>query len=195
MFAGHDTVSSATTFALYLIGRHPEVQHKLHEELNQVFGSDRDRPVTPDDIQRLEYLSCVVKESLRLLPSAPLLGREIEEDVNMCGTTIPKGTTVFIGIFWLHRDPKQFPDPEKFDPDRFLSHNMKGRHNFAFIPFSAGHRNCIGQKFALMEEKVILATILRKLNVTSLQSISELGLTYELVLRSTEGIKVKLSIR
>lgn len=195
MFAGHDTVSSSTTFALYLLGRHPEVQRKVQKELDTVFGNDRERSVSVEDITKLEYLHCVVKESLRLLPPAPVIPRELDEDVNACGVTIPKGTTVFLGQFWLHRDPKQFPNPEKFDPDRFLPGNSEARHKFAFLPFGAGHRNCIGQKFALMEEKVILATVLRKLNVTSLQTMDEIGLTFELVLRTRDSIKVSLNFR
>ncbi|KAJ8027006.1 Cytochrome P450 4c3 [Holothuria leucospilota] len=144
MFEGHDTVSTSLTMALYLIGRHPKVQEKIQEELHRVFGNDRDRYMTSEDLQQLEYLSCVMKESQRLLTTVPAIGRDLEEDTRIGGIDVPKGTHVTLGLYLLHRDPNQFPEPEKFDPDRFLPSNSEGRHNFAFIPFSAGHRNCIG---------------------------------------------------
>ncbi|PIK54573.1 putative cytochrome P450 4V2, partial [Apostichopus japonicus] len=176
MFEGHDTTASGTSWTLFLLGHHPEIQKKVQEELDNVFDNDRDRPVTNDDIQNLTYLNCVVKEALR-------------------GNFVPKDTITVIGIYWLHRDPKQFPDPEKFDPDRFLPENIKGRHPFAYVPFSAGPRNCIGQKFALMEEKVILASLLRKLSFKSCQSVEEVSPIGELILRPYKGIEMEISLR
>ncbi|KAJ8024253.1 Cytochrome P450 4V2 [Holothuria leucospilota] len=190
MFAGHDTVSASIAFAMYFIGRHPAVQRKIQEELDLVFGNDRDRMVTKEDLQKLDYLSCVMKESQRMMTAVPILARQLETDMNVCGTTIPKGTSFFIATHWLHRDPKQFPNPEIFDPDRFLLSNSKGRHNFAFLPFSAGHRNCLGQKFAIMEQKVILSTLLRKVELMSTQEIKDMVLFAGPVLRSVEGIKM-----
>ncbi|PIK55163.1 putative cytochrome P450, partial [Apostichopus japonicus] len=111
------------------------------------------------------------------------------------GTILPKGTPVWMGYYWLHRDPKHFPDPEKFDPDRFLPENSKNRPHFSFLPFSAGHRNCIGQKFAIMEQKCIMATVLRQVKMTSTQTRDELGLVGELVLRASKGIYIKISHR
>ncbi|KAJ8027652.1 Cytochrome P450 4V2 [Holothuria leucospilota] len=195
MFEGHDTVSSSTTIAMYLIGKHPEIQRKLQEELDEVFGNDRDRPVTMEDLKKLDYLSCVMKEGQRLLTTVPYIGRELVNDISVCGTVIPKDTAVFLGLYWLHRDTHHFTDPEKFDPDRFLPANSKELHHFAYVPFSAGHRNCIGQKFAIMEQKVIMATVLRKISLTSLQTIEELKLANELVLRPTNGVYVKLTLR
>ncbi|KAJ8022477.1 Cytochrome P450 4V2 [Holothuria leucospilota] len=195
MFEGHDTTASGISWTLYMIGHHPEVQKRIHEELDSVFGSDADRPVTNDDIQNLTYLSCVLKEALRLYPPVPMIARQLEEDTVLSGNFVPKNTITVIGIYWLHRDPQQFPDPEKFDPDRFLPENSKGRHPFAYVPFSAGPRNCIGQKFALMEEKVILATLLRKLKFKSLQSPEEVSPIGELILRPYKGINMEISPR
>ncbi|KAJ8024254.1 Cytochrome P450 4V2 [Holothuria leucospilota] len=195
MFEGHDTVSSSIAFAMYFIGRHPTVQHKIQDELHLVFGNDRDRTVTKEDLQKLEYLSCVMKESQRMLTTVPMIGRQLETDMNACGTTIPKGTIFFIASYWLHRDSKQFSNPDTFDPDRFLPTNSEGRHNFAFVPFSAGHRNCIGQKFASMEQKVILATLLRKVELTSTQDVTEMLLFQAPVLRSAKGIKMVVTPR
>ncbi|KAJ8024059.1 Cytochrome P450 4V2 [Holothuria leucospilota] len=195
MFEGHDTVSTSLIMAMYLIGRHPKVQKKIQEELERVFGNDRERFLTSDDLQQLEYLSCVMKESQRLLPPVPFVGRDLEEDTRIGGIDVPKGTNISLAFFMLHRDPKQFPKPEKFDPDRFLPANSEGRHNFAYLPFSAGHRNCIGQKFAAMEQKVILATLLRKVEIRSLQKLDEMQFAGELVLRSIDGVHVKIARR
>ena len=109
--------------------------------------------------------------------------------------TIPKGTDCNIYTFAVHRDERFYPDAEKFDPDRFLPANSKNRPPHAFIPFSAGRRNCIGQRFAMMEEKIILATLLRRFNIKSLRTTEELECLQELITKPSNGIPVKLSIR
>lgn len=188
MFEGHDTTAAAISWVLFMLGHHPEVQEKVHKELDQVFGNDRDRYVTSEDIQKLQYLGCVIKETLRMYPSVPLIGRQLEEDTIMSGHMVPKGTLVIIGIFFLHRSLDFYPEPDVFNPDNFLPENVEGRHPFVYIPFSAGPRNCIGQKFAMMEEKVILATLLRKLKFHSLQPIEDVNPIGNLILRPSDGI-------
>lgn len=195
MFEGHDTTAAAVSWVLFMLGLHPKVQAKVHKELDEVFGDDRERNVTNDDIQKLQYLSCVIKETLRCFPSVPLIGRQLEESLTLSGHSVPKGTLVVIGLFMVHRDPDHYPDPDIFNPDNFLPENVEKRHPFAFIPFSAGQRNCIGQKFALMEEKVILATLLRKLKFRSLQSIDTVTPTGEIILRPHNGIKMEITLR
>ncbi|NWI96821.1 CP4V2 protein, partial [Pitta sordida] len=194
MFEGHDTTAAAMNWVLYLLGHHPEVQKKVHRELDEVFDNT-ERPVTTEDLKNLRYLECVVKEALRLFPSVPMFARTLREDCRIAGYQIPKGTNVLVLTYSLHRDPEIFPDPEEFRPERFLPENSKGRHPYAYVPFSAGPRNCIGQRFAQMEEKTLLALILRRFWVDSCQKPEELGLAGELILRPNNGIWIKLKRR
>ncbi|XP_046450540.1 cytochrome P450 4C1-like [Daphnia pulex] len=160
--AGYDSSSVAITWFLYLIAKHPEHQKLVTDELDLIFG-DSDRPVTAQDLTRLKYLECCIKETLRLYPSLPLMARYLTEEVQVGDYTLPKGLTVLINIYMTHRNPEVYPDPDAFKPERFLPENCIGRHPYAFIPFSAGPRNCIGQKFAMLEIKISLANILRRL--------------------------------
>nr|XP_042895147.1 cytochrome P450 4c3 [Parasteatoda tepidariorum] len=195
MFAGHDTTAVGMSWALYLIGQDPKVQRKCQEELEEIFGDDYDRPFTIEDVKNLKYIECVLKESQRLYPSLPYIGREISHDVTVNGYSIPTGTNCMIFTYMLHRDEEIFPNPEVFDPDRFLPENSVGRHPFAYVPFSAGPRNCIGQRFAMMEEKVVLAHVLMNYEVKSLVPRDQLQLTAEMVLRSHNGIIVQITPR
>ncbi|NXU83422.1 CP4V2 protein, partial [Xiphorhynchus elegans] len=194
MFEGHDTTAAAMNWVLYLLGRHPEIQKKVHRELDEVFDNT-ERPVTTDDLKQLRYLECVVKEALRLFPSVPMFARTLREDCCISGYQIPKGANVLVLTYALHRDPEIFPDPEEFRPERFFPENSKGRHPYAYVPFSAGPRNCIGQRFAQMEEKTLLALILRRFWVESCHKPEELGISGELILRPNNGIWIKLKRR
>ncbi|XP_030835606.1 cytochrome P450 4V2-like [Strongylocentrotus purpuratus] len=195
MFEGHDTTAAAAGWAILLIGHHPDVQARLHMEIDEVFG-DSMRPVTSDDLSRLQYLTCVVKETLRLIPSVPSIFRKLDEDIMLDGKVVPKETLVALSIYGLHQDPDEFPNPERFDPDRFLPVNAEERHPYAYVPFSAGPRNCIGQKFAMMEDKIILASILRRFSIKSIQTIDEAKPAGQLILRPAEGnMLVNLSRR
>ncbi|GIZ01901.1 cytochrome P450 4c3 [Caerostris extrusa] len=156
------------SWALYLIGLHKDVQEKIHEELDRIFGDDVERPVSTEDLKDMHYLDIVLKESLRIKPSVPIIARQINEETVICGYRIPKGASCLVYIHDLHRDESVFPNPEKFDPDRFLPKNSVNRHPYAYIPFSAGPRNCIGQRFAIMEEKIVISTILRNFTIESL---------------------------
>ena len=195
MFEGHDTTAAAMTWATYLIGRHPGVQRRLHEELDAIFGDDKTRPVTMDDIKKFEYLERVIKESLRIFPAVPFMSRIISEDCEIDGHTIPKDAEVTVLIYAIHHNPEVWHDPETFDPERFTTENSAGRHPFAFIPFSAGPRNCIGQRFALLEEKVILSQLLRNFTITSYDEQQDLRMVGDLVLRPAKPLNITLKER
>ncbi|XP_013913094.1 PREDICTED: cytochrome P450 4V2 [Thamnophis sirtalis] len=143
MFEGHDTTAAALSWAIYLLARHPEIQRKVHNELDEVFG-DSDHHITMEDLKKLRYLECVIKEALRLFPSVPFFARILNQECYIRGYKIPKGTDVIIVPYALHRDPDNFPEPQEFKPERFFPENSAERHPYAYIPFSAGLRNCIG---------------------------------------------------
>lgn len=159
--AGYETTATAISWVLYILGRHPDIQEELFAEIQTVFN-DSTRRGTTQDLNQLELLDRVIKETLRLYPPVPFFGRQLSEDVQLDDQyRIPKGTNIEVPITLLHRDPRYFPDPERFDPNRFLPENVRGRHPLAYIPFSAGSRNCIGQKFAIYEMKTFLYTLIR----------------------------------
>ncbi|CAN7993828.1 unnamed protein product [Ixodes hexagonus] len=151
--AGFDTTASAAAFCLYLLGNHSDVQEKLHEELDRVFAHDVDRPVTLDDLRDLQYLDCVIKETLRLYPSVPIVARNIEEDMKIGNIIlffmfpgeqlIPRGTIVVALLYFIQRHPNFYEKPNSFLPERFQENN--GRHPYAYAPFFGGPRNCIGK--------------------------------------------------
>ncbi|KAI7815710.1 cytochrome p450 [Rhyzopertha dominica] len=192
MFEGHDTTATSLCFTLYLLAGHADIQEKAYEELNGIFGDD-DRDCTHQDLQNMQYLELVIKESLRLYPSVPSFAREVVEDVDYYGRMIPKGTTVHIFAYAIHRDPSIYPEPEKFDPERFR--NIKDKSPYAYIPFSAGPRNCIGQKFAMLELKSTLCKLLRRYKFRPAVPEHKLVLSPDTILRSRSGVRVKIEER
>lgn len=195
MFEGHDTTAAALAWSLHLIGSHPDVQTKIQNELDKVVGQNESVNISMEDVKKLEYLEMVVKESLRLLPSVPIIGRITSKDCEMDGHIIPTGTNCILFTQAVNKNPNYWPDPESFQPERFNSENSVGRHPYAYLPFSAGPRNCIGQKFAMMEEKVILAHLLQQYTVKSCDKTDDLRLMGDIILRSRDGINIKLSRR
>lgn len=175
---------------MYCIGQHPEVQEKLQDELDNIFGDDKERAVTADDLRQLNYLECVIKESLRLYPAGPFFARQLAEEVVTNGHVMPKGTVVWLCILSLHMNEEAFPEPARFDPERFSPQQARGRHPYAYLPFSGGPRGCLGQKFAMMEEKIILTNVLRRFNLKTLSTPDKLVLTSEIILRPKTPIEV-----
>ncbi|XP_011307498.1 cytochrome P450 4C1 [Fopius arisanus] len=191
MFAGHDTTGALISWALFCLGNDEKVQNSIHQELHEVFGNSSE-PVTTKQIPQLKYLDRVIKEVLRMFPSVAVVSRRISEDFQMGRHIIPSGCTVMMQIYQLHRDPRHWPNPSHFDPDRFLPENSKGRHPFSYVPFSGGIRNCIGQRFAIMEIKIVLTEILRKWRVKSRDNHENIKKYNALILRPHEGIFLNL---
>jgi len=158
-FAGHETTAHALTWAWYLLATHPHVTAKAQEEVDRVLGG---RPAGLADIKEMTYVERVVKEVMRLLPSVYVFMREPIEDVVVGGYTLKKGWYILISPFVLHRN-ERFEDPLEFRPERWTKEMEKGLHKGAYVPFSAGARVCLGKVFAVMELKLIIATMLQRL--------------------------------
>ena len=156
--AGHETTALALSWACYLLAQHPEFEKKLIEELQTVLG---DRAPVPDDLSRLRYAEMVVKEAMRLYPPAWGIGRRAIDDCEIGGYRVPKGTNIFILPWLTHRDARFFPDPERFDPERWREDPIRTGKipRFAYFPFGGGPRVCVGAAFALMEATLLLVMI------------------------------------
>nr|KAH0807222.1 hypothetical protein GEV33_015569 [Tenebrio molitor] len=191
MFEGHDTTAMALGFSLMLLASHKHIQELVVQEMREVLGDLRKKP-TYNDLQSLKYMERCIKESLRLYPSVHFISRTLGADLKThSGYFLPKGTPVVIHIYDVHHDPEIYPDPEKFDPDRFLPENCQNRHPFAYLPFSAGPRNCIGQKFAMLELKAALCAVLGSFVLEPIDTPETVVVVVDIVLRTKEGIKVK----
>ncbi|KAG8234736.1 hypothetical protein J437_LFUL000971 [Ladona fulva] len=194
MFEGHDTTASAISWAVYLLGRHPEIQvEQVYQEIQDVLGNQME--ITPQKLSEMKLLERCMKESLRLYPSVPFIGRKLRQDVTLGEYTIPSDTEVCILIYFLHRDPDIFPDPENFNPDNFLPEVCEKRPPYAYVPFSAGARNCIGQKFAQLEEKIVLCHIIKNFRIEAVDDPKDLKYLVGLIIRSYNGINVRLHPR
>ncbi|CAH0557341.1 unnamed protein product [Brassicogethes aeneus] len=194
MFEGHDTTGSAITFLIYSLATNPEVQQKVFEEQREIFGEGdiKNVKVSHKNLLEMKYLDLVIKETLRLYPSVPFYGRELLEDIEYNGSILPKGLSIMLFAIGSHRDPDYFPEPNVFKPERFEHYD--GKYNYAYIPFSAGPRNCIGQKFAILEMKSIASKVVRHFNVLSVPD-HKLELNVETILISKSGVYVSLKPR
>ncbi|KAJ8913635.1 hypothetical protein NQ315_007352 [Exocentrus adspersus] len=165
--AGFETSSTTMTFALYELAVHQDVQEKVRKEIETVL-TKHDNQITYDSLSELKYMKQVIDETLRIYTALPFVTRQAAEDYKIPGedVVIEKGTRVMIPIQAIHMDEDIYPEPRKFDPDRFSEENKAGRHQYAHIPFGEGPRICIGERFGVMQTKVGLTTILRKFRVT-----------------------------
>lgn len=161
--AGHETTAMNLTWTWYLLMQHPEIMERLKHEVDSVLG---DRPATLADLPNLKYAEMVIKESMRLYPPAPSVGREPVQDIQLGGYPIKKGAILTLSIYGLHHNPKIFPNPEVFDPERFSPENEKNIPRYGYLPFGAGPRVCIGNSFALMEARLILATMVQHIDLS-----------------------------
>jgi cytochrome P450 len=158
-FAGHETSATSLSWIHYLLDRNPQAREKLCAEVDRVLGK---RLPTMADIDRLYYTEQVINEALRLYSPIHSLSRVALEDDTIGGYHIPVGATIYVSLYATHRLASLWPDPDRFDPERFTPENVGRRPRFAFIPFAAGHRNCIGASTAVVELKLIVAMIAQR---------------------------------
>lgn len=159
VLAGHETTALLLTWVFYLLAKHPEVHERVMAEIDAVVGS---RTVTMDDMRELTYIDQVLNETMRLYPPAYTMARFCNEADVIGGYDIGRNSVISMPTYYLHRHPEFWPDAEQFDPERFSAEKTANRHRFAFLPFGAGPRQCIGNRFALMEAVLILVTILQR---------------------------------
>jgi cytochrome P450 len=189
--AGHETTANALTWTWYLLSQHPEVEAKLHDEIDTVLAGQLPKP---RDFARLTYSEMVLAEAMRLYPPAWTLGRRALSDYQVGGYVIPANSIVLMSPWVMHHDARYFPDPFKFDPDRWKLGAREARPKFSYFPFGGGPRVCIGEQFAWMEGVLLIATIARlwKMRLEPDQQIKPKPL---ITLRPAGGMRMELRRR
>jgi cytochrome P450 len=191
IIAGHETAASGLNSAWYLLSQHPAAEERLQAELQAVLGG---RAPRHEDLAKLPYTRMVIEEAMRLYPPAHTLSRAAMGADEVLGKRIPKGATILIVPWLLHRNPKLWENPERFDPERFTPDRAARRHRFAYIPFGAGPRICIGAAFAMAEAMLILAALAQRyrLRLVSGFPVDPQGL---ITLRPRYGMRMTLERR
>ncbi len=161
LLAGNETTANALSFALWLLGTHPEAQQRLHDEAVEVLGADPARTATAGDYPRLRYAWMCFAETMRLYPPVWVTARTAAETYEFRGFTIPEGSILLAPQYVAHRDPRFWEDPKAFDPARFAEADKSGRPRMSYFPFAAGNRQCIGEGLAWMEGVLSLASLAR----------------------------------
>ncbi|MEZ4869522.1 MAG: cytochrome P450 [Caldilineaceae bacterium] len=159
--AGHETTANALAWSFYLVAQHPDVESKLLAELAQL---DRQTP-SMETLAQLPYSEQVIKEAMRLYPPAGGITRQPIHDIELAGHPIAQGSTITVATYVMQRDPKLYPDPTRFDPERFTPENEAKLPRFAYLPFGGGPRVCIGNSFAMLEARLILTTVLQRVHL------------------------------
>ncbi|KAL6420178.1 hypothetical protein ACFW04_012265 [Cataglyphis niger] len=190
MFEGHDTTAMGITFALLLLAEHKDIQERVRIEVENAMQESEGK-LTMRSLQNLSYLERCLKEALRLYPSVPVISRNVEEDVKLHSYVIPAGTMLVLNIYGVHRDPNFWSNPEVFDPDRFLPERIQKRHPYSYLPFSAGPRNCIGQRFGLLELKAMIAPLIHNFYLEPIDHLKDIRLTADIIIRPSHPVHIK----
>uniref|UniRef100_A0A2M4AQH9 Putative cytochrome n=1 Tax=Anopheles triannulatus TaxID=58253 RepID=A0A2M4AQH9_9DIPT len=193
MFAGHETTTSCISFACYHLSRNPAIQQKVYEEIQEIIGPDAAHiELTNSTLQDLRYLDLVIKETLRMNPSVPIFGRRSAGDMIIDGVPVPKGMQFDVHIYAMHNDPELYPEPERFDPERFSEEAQAARPPYSYIPFSVGARNCIGQRYAMLEIKTMLVKVLANYKLLPCEDKNRFLIKTDMTLKPVNGAFVKI---
>lgn len=189
VLAGHETTAVTLAWIWYLLGRHPEVEQRLRDEVAAAVGR---RTPTPDDLPALRYVRMVVDEAMRLYPPVWAFGRQALADDRVGPFRIRAGTPVNLAVWLTHRHPDFWPDPERFDPERFAPERAAARHRFAYLPFSGGPRLCIGNEFALMELVLVVTMMAQRYRITPVDPDHVVEPLVRVTLRPQGGVPVRI---
>jgi cytochrome P450 len=190
--AGHETTANALTWTFYLLSQNREIEKKLLEELESIF--DRDSAPTVEDIPKLKFTEKVLRESMRLYPPVWSLGRFVASDYTLDKYTVPAGSTIMMSQYIMHRDPRYYNEPDRFDPERWSSEAKSSLPRFSYFPFGGGIRACIGESFAWMEGILLIATISRQWKMHLIPG-HRVELDPGITLRAKYGMKMRLERR
>jgi cytochrome P450 len=191
LLAGHETTAVSLSWTWYLLAQYPEVEKKLWSELRAVLNG---RSPGVQDLSRLPYTERVVKEAMRLYPPAWAIVRNSLKDCDIGGYRVPAGATIMMSQWVMHRDPRYYDQPERFNPDRWLDGRTKDAPKFIYFPFGGGPRTCIGASFAAMEAALLLAAIAQRYQIRVTPDFPVEPLP-TITLRPKYGIKVTLTQR
>lgn len=192
LLTGHETTANGLTWTWYLLAQHPEVEQRMVAEVSEVLG---DRPPTLEDIGRLTYTRQVFSEALRLYPPVWMMNRYAVRDHVVEGRRIPQGSLLFMSPYLLQHDPRWWPDPERFDPDRWAPGRQADLPRFAYFPFGGGVHRCIGEPFAWTEGVLVLASLARSWRLRLLPGVAPVELHPRVTLRPRHGLPMTVQRR
>ncbi|PZC83860.1 hypothetical protein B5X24_HaOG200060 [Helicoverpa armigera] len=197
VLAGTDTSAVGTAFTSMMLSKYPDVQDKVYEEIQEVFG-DSKRPVVAEDLPCLKYLDAVIRETLRLYPPVPIIARKVDKEVTLpSGVTLVKECGLVVNIWSIHRNPRYWgSDAEQFRPERFL--DAPPTHPAAFMPFSHGPRACIGYQYAMMSMKTAMAALLRQYKIMPASDdvdLKPLRVKFDVMMRDVDNFTLQLQER
>lgn len=193
--AGFETTALQSAHIILLLAMHPEVQEKVYQEIIQVFPT-LDTDIEYENLNMLTYMERVIKETMRLCPAVPVIGRQTMEEVDIGEHKVPAGMTLLISFYNLHRRKDIWgPNADKFNPDNFSPENMAKRHLYSFLPFSGGTRNCIGHRYAMISLKVIITQLVRNFKYSTKLKYENIKFKSDITLKMCSNHQVSIEKR